>query len=332
MRATFALSDLRRLEVVVLLSVVLFVLAAGLLSIAADEGAVLRRLGEVPALTVAGLLGLSLLNYAARAARWLLYARRLRIAVPAGRNLLYFIAGFALGTTPGKVGEALRLWLLERVHGYGYARVTPLFLGDRLSDMNGVLLLCLLGVASFPNRLWIALLAAAAIVGLTLVFVLPGPLMRLAGALYAAAGRRRARLFGRLRGVLRHTARLFAADIYAATFALSVLGWCAEAFGFHWLLASLGAPLPLAQSVFIFTFSLVIGAASMLPGGLGGTEATMMGLLAVAGVEFDTALVATAVIRAATLWFGVGLGFLALPFALRHIRRRRAGAVAETPR
>ncbi len=329
---SFTLSDLRHLEILALISVVLFVAAAFLLAAFADEGAVWERLGEVPLATAGGLLALSLVNYAARAARWLLYSRRLAIAVPPGRNVLYFIAGFALGTTPGKVGEALRLWLLERVHGYRYARVTPLFLGDRLSDMNGVLFLCLLSVASVPNRLWITVLAGIAIVALTLAFVLPGPLMRLAGALHAATGRRRPRLFGRLRSMLRHTARLFAADIYAATFALSTLGWCAEAVGFHWLLASLDAPLPLAQSVFIFTFSLAIGAASMLPGGLGSTEATMMGLLVAAGVEFDTALVATAVIRAATLWFGVGLGFLALPFALRHVRRRRPRPLAELSR
>jgi uncharacterized protein (TIRG00374 family) len=328
---SFALSDLRHLEILVLLSVVLFVGGAFLLSVIGDEGNVLDRLGSVSLTMAVGLLALSLLNYGARVLRWLLYSRRLGIAVPPGRNVLYFFAGFSLGTTPGKVGEAVRLWLLERIHGYRYARVVPLFLGDRLSDMNGVLLLCLLSVASFPNRLWLTALAAIAIVVLTLAFVMPRPLMWLAGAVHEATGKRRPRVFARVRTMLRHTARLFAADIYAATFALSMLGWSAEALGFHWLLASLGAPLPLAESVFIFTFSLAVGGASMLPGGLGTTEATMMGLLLAAGVEFDTALVATAVIRAATLWFGVALGFVALPFALRHVRRR-GRTLAEVPR
>jgi uncharacterized protein (TIRG00374 family) len=68
---------------------------------------------------------------------------------------------------------------------------------------------------------------------------------------------------------------------------------------------------------------MIVGALSMLPGGLGSTEATMIGLLLALGVDFDRALVATAVIRLTTLWFGTGLGALALPFALRLARRPR---------
>ena len=324
----FAATDLRRLEYLVVLSVVLFVGAAALLSIFGGEGAALRQLARVPLATIFALLGLALVNYAARAARWLIYSRELGITVGLGRNVLYFIAGFALGTTPGKVGEALRLWLLERGHGYRYVRVTPLFLGDRLSDMNGVLLLCLFGAASFPGRLWMAGLAALAIVGLTLAFFVPGPLLRLVGLIYAAVGRRGRKLFARLRTLLRHTARLFAARTYAVTLLLSIAGWCAEAAGFHLLLLAIGASVTFAQASFIFAFALVVGAVSMLPGGLGGTEATMLGLLLALGVEFETALVATAVIRAATLWFGVALGFLALPFALRLARRGAGGALA----
>lgn len=327
MRA-FAIADLRRLEFFVVLSVVLFVAGAALLSVVGGEGAVLRRIAAVPASTMAAMLGLALLNYSMRAARWLIYSDELGIAVGAGRAILYFIAGFALGTTPGKVGEALRLWLLERGHGYRYVRVTPLFLGDRLSDMNGVLLLCLFGVASFPGQLWIAVLAAIAVVVLTLGFVIPGPLIGLVGALYGLMGRRGRKPFAKLRLTLRHTTRLFAARTYAVTLLLSVIGWCAEAVAFYLLLRALGAPASFAEASFIFGFALIVGAVSLLPGGLGGTEATMLALLSAIGVDFETALVATAVIRAATLWFGVALGFAALPVALRLVRRAPRAASA----
>ena len=59
----------------------------------------------------------------------------------------------------------------------------------------------------------------------------------------------------------------------------------------------------------------------MLPGGLGGVEATMMALLLALGTSPDIGLAATAVIRLTTLWFAVGLGFIALPFALRLVRK-----------
>ncbi len=42
----------------------------------------------------------------------------------------------------------------------------------------------------------------------------------------------------------------------------------------------------------------------------------MVGLLVAAGVDLNAAIAATAVLRVTTLWFSVGLGFIALPVAL----------------
>ena len=107
-----------------------------------------------------------------------------------------------------------------------------------------------------------------------------------------------------------------------------------ECFALYILLIELGANVTMQQAIFVFTFSMLVGAISMLPGGLGSTEATMFALLTIAGVEADTALAATAIIRATTLWFAVLLGFLLLPFSLRLARKptphERAAIVAET--
>jgi uncharacterized membrane protein YbhN (UPF0104 family) len=328
----FIAARLRRLEYLVVLLAVLFVVGAGLLSLLGGDA--LQRLASIPAGTLLAMLALSLANYGCRGVRWLLYTQRLGLAVPPGRNLLFYVAGFALTTTPGKFGEALRLWLIERCHGYRYERLAPLFLADRLSDMNGVLLICLVGALGFPAKAWLALVTGAAVLVLTAAFVFPGPLIRLSAGLYDLGGRRGRRLFARVRTALRHTARLFRAPIYLASLALSLAGWFAESLAFALLLGALGTDLSLLPAMFVFTVAMIAGAVSMLPGGLGSTEATMIGLLLALGVDFDRALVATAVIRLTTLWFGVGLGSLALPFALRLARRPRAlppGALAVRP-
>jgi uncharacterized membrane protein YbhN (UPF0104 family) len=50
----------------------------------------------------------------------------------------------------------------------------------------------------------------------------------------------------------------------------------------------------------------------MLPGGLGSTEASTVGLLALQGVPLASATTATLLIRLMTLWFATGLGVLCL--------------------
>jgi uncharacterized protein (TIRG00374 family) len=319
----FSAGRLRRLEYLVVVSLVLFVAAMAVASLFAGWAEIADRLSRLSTGVIAGMLGLSLVNYTLRATRWHVYARHLRLRIPLAMNLLHFVAGFALTTTPGKVGEALRLWLIERCHGYRYERIVPLFLGDRVADMNAVMLLCLAGIVGFPDQLWLTALAGAAMALLTLSLAFPRPLIALATGAYASGGRRGRRLFARARAALRQTARLFAPRLLLLAMALSLAGWLAEAYAFHWLLDVLGAPLTFLQATFVFTFAIIVGAVSMLPGGLGSAEATMVALLVALDVELETALAATVVIRATTLWFGVALGFLALPAALRLARARQ---------
>jgi uncharacterized protein (TIRG00374 family) len=62
---------------------------------------------------------------------------------------------------------------------------------------------------------------------------------------------------------------------------------------------------------------MLVGALSFLPGGLGGTEASMVALLMLNNVAQSQAVAATVLIRLATLWFAVALGVIALSMAER---------------
>ena len=97
--------------------------------------------------------------------------------------------------------------------------------------------------------------------------------------------------------------------------ALGVLAWLAEGVGFWWLLDALGHPLPFAAAVFVYAFAMLVGGLSFLPGGLGSSEAVMIGLLSLHGLPEAAAVTATLICRLATLWFAVGLGAL---FLARH--------------
>lgn len=276
----------------------------------------LRHLGALAPGLLLGLLALSLVNYAVRALRWQLLCRRLDLSVSFPRNALYYVAGFSLTTTPGRVGEVLRLWLLRRHHGYRYEATLALMIADRLSDMAALVLLCLLGVAAAATYAWAVVLVGVVLAGLTLLFLRPTLLLRATGWLQTRFGLW-PRLFAHLRFALRQTARLATWRAGGIALLLALAGWLAEAAAFTWLLHALGAEVTLVQAAFIFGFSMIVGGVVALPGGLGGTEATMVGLLAAFGVDLPTALAATAIIRATTLWFAVLLGFIALPGVLR---------------
>jgi uncharacterized protein (TIRG00374 family) len=282
----------------------------------------LAYLRRFPPGLLALLLALSLVNYALRAWRWDVYARQRGIRIPFLRQLLYYVAGFALTVTPGKVGELVRLWLIREGEGQPYTRTLPLLFADRLADGLALLLMACIGLATLHAGILSAIVPASIFfLGIWWLGTRPRLVMGLAVRLQRRIGRGRAGL-RKLRHVTHEVAGLLRSAPFLFGLVLSVLGWMAEAAALWWLLDSLGAPLSLLTVAFIFAVSMLAGAAAMLPGGLGGAEISMVALLVGFGVASEPSLIATALIRLTTLWFGVGLGFLVLPLALRSVGRR----------
>ena len=75
------------------------------------------------------ILGLSLFNYLARFLRWRIYMQ-LRYSLPNWHNFVYYLSGFAFTTTPGKAGEAVRSYFLNR-HNIPYAYSVAAFFAER---------------------------------------------------------------------------------------------------------------------------------------------------------------------------------------------------------
>lgn len=318
-RGRAAGATLRRAQLAAVTALVAFmlILAAGVAWAGGRE--VWAALGRIGPWSLLGLLALALVNYLARGVRWHRFSRHLGLPVPAWRSGLYYVAGFAMTPTPGKLGEALRLWLLERCHGCRYERTAALMVADRLSDTIALLLLATLGLGAFAGAAEIGL-ALAVVGGCIGLLLRPAPLLRLVLLAYRRLGRW-PRPFARLRVLIRETAKLMGMSVFGLALALAIAGWLAECLALYGLLGLLGADhVTLQAAIGVFAISTLAGALTMLPGGLGGTEASMVALLLALGVAADAAVVATLVFRVVTLWFAVGLGFLALPQALRLAR------------
>ncbi len=275
----------------------------------------LERAQSIPWTLLAGLLGLSLVNYAIRAWRWVVLSGFLGFDIAAARNILYYFAGYALTATPGKAGEAVRLWLMKAGHGISYVRSIPIMLADRVIDIWAVLILTLLCFADVSRHLWqgVAVTVLVALLSLPILFPLKSvPLLGLAMRWWP----RQRRHWVETRRLLRSMAELSHWRTYGATLLPSMIGWAAEGFALYLLLRYFGAPVDVMQAVFVFCFSMIVGAISMMPGGLGSTEVTAVVLLKTMGVPLDVAVASTALVRVTTFWFAAAIGVALLPLAI----------------
>lgn len=309
----------RRRKLLLLLAAGMYLAAAVVVYFTIDQAAI-DRVFALPGSVLAIMLGLSLLNYAIRAWRWIYLSRRLDLRVPIGSNCLYYFAGYALTATPGKAGEAVRLWLLKTGHAVAYSRSLPLMLADRIVDMWSISVLVLLSMSGFAAYHWQSVAMALFVMAISVPVLFPKLLLPVVGLLYRWL-RKHGRLLVRARRVINSMSSALDARAYGITLLPTVIGWFAEGAALYLVLAQFGVTVSLANAVFVFSFSMIVGALSMLPGGLGSTEATMVILLNVLGVDVDTALAATAIVRITTFWFAVLLGLVSAPLAADAAKR-----------
>ncbi|GAB3378516.1 lysylphosphatidylglycerol synthase transmembrane domain-containing protein [Azotobacter armeniacus] len=255
---------------------------------------------------IALALLMSLVNYGLRFRRWQSYLGAFGHAVPWQSSLRIYLAGFALTTTPGKAGEALR-GLLLKPWGVPYPQSFAAFFSERLSDLCAVVLLTLFGLTLYPDARPLIVVGVGLVAAGLLLLAQRGLIERLAGSLPASGGRALG-LFQALLHVLLEARRCHRPGLLFGATLLSVTAWSAEALAFYWLLRWMGADVPLAFAVFVYAISMLAGALSFMPGGLGGAEAAMAALLVWKGMAGADAVAATVLIRLATLWFAVGLG------------------------
>lgn len=255
-------------------------------------------------------LSMSCLNYALRFSRWQLYLKVLGEKVGAKDSFEIYIAGFALTTTPGKAGEALRGVFLKPL-GVGYDKSFAVFISERLSDLCGVVALALLGISMYPQARSIVFVVAG-IVTIGLAVLTSRTVINWIGV---AADKSRGRINSLLTSLYRMSVAAYDChrpSVLASALIISIVAWGAEALAFYWILEFMGADIPLQIAIFIYALAMLAGAVSFMPGGLGGAEAVMVGLLTWKGMPVPDAVAATVLIRLATLWFAVAIGAIML--------------------
>lgn len=239
--------------------------------------------------------------------RWQRYLNCLGYRVPAKRSLAYYIGGFAFTTTPGKAGEAIRSLYLKN-DGVAYTSSLAAFFAERLIDVVVLILLAISAALDYESARWpVAIMATAAVLALPIVHnprfhdYIEVLIKRFNRGKYQAAGSQLTRL-------LRSSSRLLRTRILFEGLVLGIVAWWAEGFILYMILSSMQSTLSPLLIVSIWATSMLAGAASLLPGGLGSTEVVMSGMLILVGVDASIAIAATVAYRVTTLWLAVFVG------------------------
>lgn len=284
-----------------------------------DASEVAGAISDVDVSTLLAVFGLVTVGYLVRFAKWAYYLRELDVRVPLRSSALAFFCGLMLVVTPGKLGEVWKAWFLRDLEGVDVSPITAVVGAERVTDLLALTGLASLGVLLYDRSATLL----AVVVGVFLGGLL---LIQWRSACLSLIERSRAvPVIGgyadEIESFYEGSYALFRPRPLVVATAISLLAWGLEGVALWLVLENLGTAASVVEGLFVFGLGSVVGALSLLPGGLAATEASMVGALLALGYTRPVAAAATLVIRVGTLWYGALLGVTV--FGLYRLGSRR---------
>ncbi|HRG95741.1 MAG TPA: lysylphosphatidylglycerol synthase transmembrane domain-containing protein [Polyangiaceae bacterium] len=314
--------SLRRVLVVMLFGVLLY----GGYAVYSGLGKVRDALTGYAWWTFAAACALAFGNYILRFLKWEFYLSRLDIrGVKKLDSFLVFLSGFVLTISPGKVGEVFKSFVLHETYEVEMTRTAPIIVAERVTDVLGIVVLIVLGSLGFEGGLIWAGVGAALVITLIGVVMSQTLSLRLIGFIEVLPGPFK-KIGAKARAAYVSLRTLLSPRNLVVPTLISLGAWTLECLALWIIVRGFGEPVSVPLAMFFYATSTLAGAIIPVPGGLGVTETLLNGQMHDIGhVSPAAATGAMMLVRFATLWFAVLVGFVALTV----LKRRFPGLLAE---
>lgn len=303
---------LKKLKQKVIISVVI----AGVLYLAftiyADFTQVINAFGKFNLLLLPLLLFLSFLNYFTRFLKWDYYLSVVKVQMKKIDSLSTFMSGLIMSVTPAKLGEVLKSVLVKEITGEPISKTAPIILAERVTDFLSLLLIAIVGAYVFDYGGNITIIIAAFFV--ILIIIISNKKIALPIINFSEKIPFIKKYIHNIHSAYESSYQLLKIKPLILMTLLSLISWGFECLGYYFILLNFDVDFGILWASFSYSFSTIVGAISMLPGGLGLTEGSLTYLLMQKGIEADISVATTFIVRVVTLWFAVLVGIVSLSF------------------
>jgi len=290
--------------------------AAGLLYLGfiiyADFGQVADAFKKFNWILLPLLLLLSLLNYLCRFFKWDYYLSILKVQIKKIDSFSIFMSALIMSVTPGKMGELLKSYLVKQITGTQISKTAPIIFAERITDFVSLIIIALIGAYIYNYGRII-------VIGVGIFFLLILIIISNKGIALPLI-----KLLEKNNFLKKHLISI--QNAYESSYQmlrplpllymtiLSFISWSFECLGYHLILINFNIDVGFLWASFSYAFATIVGAISMLPGGLGITEGSLTFLLLEQNYPKDLAVASTFLVRVVTLWFAVLVGIISVTF------------------
>ena len=245
--------------------------------------------------------------------KWHLLLKNCEIHVPLKKNILVFLSGAAFEITPGQIGVLIKSQILKKSFNIPRTRTVPVIFIEKVYDLVGAILASIIGIIILGIEPYLIIIA---ILVLTIIFFF---------MYYRPASKLFFERITKTKFFSKYVENISEFDkviqkstnvkIATTCILLAVTYWFIISAAVYYTLIAFDINiLDYLEVLAIFTTSILLGAISLIPGGIGIAEGSIAGLLTLNGIDVSTALILSVMIRIFILWYPVCLGLLSLKF------------------
>lgn len=224
-------------------------------------------------------------------------------------NFKLYVAGLSMTITPGGSGSVIKSHFLKKQYDYPNSKTLPLVFVERFHDFLAVT--TIIFISLFFSYIW----QSFVLVGLSSLFlIIIYSIFRKPILLEKFLSKvKKIKFLSKYIPSLEFNKSLVMLTTWKTTikaWSISIISWSLEIITFYYVFKAFDIHLNFIESGQIVYTSILVGALSFLPAGLGITEGSLIVLLTERGYELSIVIAAVFMIRIVTVWFATGIGFV----------------------
>jgi len=245
--------------------------------------------------------------------RWQILLKKNDINIPIKKSFLLFLGGMSMTITPGHVGELIKSQLIKTIYNIPRTKTAPIIFVEKFYDLTGAIIASIIGIIILGMDASLILISVSILI-VIIFLIYYRPIFE-----FILKRVTKTKFFSKYSENISDSYEIVrnstTPQISSISFGLSVLYWIIISVAVHFILLSFGIEsISILKTISIYSSSVIIGAISFIPGGLGITEGSLIGLFSLEGIDISLALILSVMIRILTMWYSVSIGFICLKF------------------
>lgn len=263
------------------------------------------------------ILTVSFLGMLIKSLRQQVFLKKIKVNISLKENILLFLSGLSMIVTPAGSGELIKTYFLKTKYGYKPAKTFPLVIIERFHDL--LALITIVTISLSLTEFTEAKIIVIIVMGFLLIVYIAIRIKKLFLKIIKILGSIK-KLHKFIESITESYSGLYeltSKQTMAKGWSISMVGWSMDVIVVYLVFVAFDTDLDILYTTMVVFSSVLFGAISFLPGGIGVTEISVVQFLTQKGLEISFATTIMVMIRLVTIWFATVLGFITARFFLR---------------